>query len=363
MKNRIIKIISLTLSAVIIMLILSSCSVSDLLNSSKELPDAVTLKTDLHDAVFSYTYGELGKILPADKLAEIFSEFDELKEDTVVNLSYNDITNKFSENSNEFKSMMDLLTEDEKAQLTNNADEVLAYFVEKINSVKTEKPIVQYNEGFWVDKDESEIDKIKFTQNGELSDQKIEKAAKYFEYFVDKGVGGYFDNEENGKKGTTKKGDNLNDIMYLYGEDIACKLTPENVESVISSLMYDKQKVGDETVVTGITRIIKIVLKDDEPSVMNAFSPKEKQHILEEMKKGSDYFTVDDYDITYNGCVITATFNAATDNILTATYDKNMIIDTDITGVGSLEHIGVQHLSFYCTNWVEYHIGWEQEAE
>jgi hypothetical protein len=259
--------------------------------------------------------------------------------------------------------MMDLLTEDEKAQLTNNADEVLAYFVEKINSVKTEKPIVQYNEGFWVDKDESEIDKIKFTQNGELSDQKIEKAAKYFEYFVDKGVGGYFDNEENGKKGTTKKGDNLNDIMYLYGEDIACKLTPENVESVISSLMYDKQKVGDETVVTGITRIIKIILKDDEPSVMNAFSPKEKQHILEEMKKGSDYFTVDDYDITYNGCVITATFNAATDNILTATYDKNMIIDTDITGVGSLEHIGVQHLSFYCTNWVEYHIGWEQEAE
>ena len=360
MKKRLFKILSITLAVIMLSLTLTSCNVKEALLGKKEIPEAVSLKTDLNDAVFSYTYGELGKILPADKLAEIFSEFDELKEDTVVELSYNDITNKFSEGSDEFKAMMNLLTDEEKAQLTDNADEVLAYFVEKINSVKTEKPIVQYNEGFWANRDD---DKIKFTQNGEESDAKIEKAAKYFEYFVDKGVGGYFDNAENGKKGTTKKGDSLNDIMYLYGEDVACKLTPDNVKSVISSLMYEKQTVGDETVVTGITRIIKIVLNDDEASVMNAFSPKDKQPILDEMKKASDYFTVEDYDITYNGCVITATFNAATDNILTATYDKNMIIDTDITGVGSLEHIGVQHLNFQCTNWVEYHFGWEQEAE
>ena len=82
-----------------------------------------------------------------------------------------------------------------------------------------------------------------------------------------------------------------------------------------------------------------------------------------EMKKASDYFTVDDYSVEYNGCVITATFNAVTDNILSATYDKNMIINTDVTGVCSLEHIGVQHLKFNCTDRVDYQFGWAQEAE
>ena len=81
------------------------------------------------------------------------------------------------------------------------------------------------------------------------------------------------------------------------------------------------------------------------------------------MKKASDYFTVEDYSVEYSGCVITATFNAVTDNILSATYDKNMIINTDVTGVGSLEHIGVQHLKFNCTDRVDYQFGWAQEAE
>lgn len=358
MKIKAFKLLSAVLALIIMAVSLSSCSIKDVLNKDKDVPESVSVKTDLKDAVFSYTYGELKQIIPADKLAEIFSEFDELNDEVTVELSYNDITTNFAEDTDEYKNMIALLTDEEKAQLTDNADEVLAYFVEKINSVKTEKPIVKYSEGFWTDKD-----KIEFTQNGEESDSKIDKAARYFEYFVTNGVGNYLNDEKNGKKGETKQGDDLTDIIYLYGEDKACLLSPENVESVISSVLYDKQKVGDETVITGATRIIKITLKNDEDSVKKAFSLRGKDKVLDEMKKASDYFTVDDYSVEYNGCVITATFNAVTDNILSATYDKNMIINTDVTGVGSLEHIGVQHLKFNCTDRVDYQFGWAQEAE
>lgn len=359
MQTKVKKIISAVLLISMLTVIFSSCSVDKILNKNVEQPVAVKVKTDLKDAVFTFTYGELKGVLPQDKLGALFEEYDKLEDDITIDMTYNDLSNNFEEGSDLFNSVMALLSEKEKAQLTNNAEDVLNYFVEKINGAKEDKPIVEYNESFWTDSDS-----IEFTQNGKPSDEKIKTAAKYFDYFVTKGVGDYLSNGDNGKTGVTEEGTDLTDIMYLYGESKACKLTMDNVVSVFSSVNYDTVKNSDdEDVPTAATRIVKIVLKDDEASVKNAFSLRGKEDILKEMKKGSDYFTVDDYNVGFNTCTIVATFNAVTDNILTVRYEKNMKISTVVNGAGSLEYLGSQDLSFNCTDCVEYHFGWEAEAK
>lgn len=369
--KKVTKIISVLLCVTLVALMFTGCDIKSVFNKEEKRVDEVKVKTDLKDAVFTFSYGELKGVLAADQLASLFEDYEELKDDITVDLSYNDITTRYGESGDTFDGLMALLSDEEKAQLTNNSNEVLAYFVKSMNSVKSEKPIVEYSEGFWTDKDT-----IEFTQNGEKSDGKIEQAAKYFEYFTTKGVGEYLDNEENGKKGITAAGDDLTNIVYLYGEDIACRLTPDNVKSVVSSLQYEttpvqkevtnengKTEKKDVKVVTGITRIVKITLKDDEASVKNAFSLRTKDKILEEMKKTSSYAEINDYNVSFDGCVITATFNAVTDNIITATYDKNMTVNTQFKGVGELQNIGTQDLKFNCTDRVDYKFGWAVEAK
>ena len=81
------------------------------------------------------------------------------------------------------------------------------------------------------------------------------------------------------------------------------------------------------------------------------------------MKNASSYVTVDDYSIDFDGCTITATFNAVTDNILSVTYDKNMKVSTVVNGVGDLGYLGKQDLKFGCTDRMEYHFGWDDEAK
>lgn len=374
MKKTVLRTAALCLTAVMLMLTLSSCSISDLLSGDGKTPREVKVKTDLHDASFSFTYGELRQVLTPDQVAPLFELYDKIDSDTVVELSYNDIMSRFDsddEDNHDVENIMALLSDEEKAQLTANSEQVLEYFVNSVNKAKKEKPVTEYGEWFWTD------GKFKFTQDGIESDGKIKQAAKYFEHFVVEGANSKLGegSQDNGYK-ITKQGDSLDDILYLYGSDVACRLTMDDVEYAISSLAYDKEPVDEEYtdengrtkthtvyVTTGITRVISIKLKDDEASVGKAFSFRDKKVVLDEMKKAADYFTVDDYTVSFDGCTIFVTYNAVTDNILSATYDKNMHIDTAVNGKGSLEHLGRQELSFGCTDRVEYKFGWAEEAE
>lgn len=369
MKTKFTKIGAVLISLALIITLFSSCDFTSLTSSNKPVPEEVSVKTDLKDAEFTFTYGELKNVLPADKLGSLFENYEELNDDITITLSYNEIELKYGEDEELFNAVMALASEEEKAALTANSDEVLNYFVTKINEAKQLKPIVQYDEYFWVDKDT-----IDFSQNGAETDEKVKTAAKFFSDFVTDGAG------EKLKSGTTEKGDDLTDILYLLGSDKACELTSDNVESVISSLSRETETVTvkeevtkkngktktekvEKDVVTGITRTIVIVLKDDEESVNKAFSMRDKSPVLEEMKKASSYFTVDDYSTAFKGCKITITVNAVTDDILTVTYDKNMTVSTNVTGVGSLEYLGTQDLKFNCTDRMEYKFGWEAEAK
>lgn len=358
------KTVAVVLCIVMTALIFASCSAEDVIGGDEEIPQAVSAKVDLNDSSFTFTYGELKTVLPADKLGTLFEDYDELSDEITIDLSYNDIMTKFSEDDL-WKDVFNLLSDSEKASIKDNEANVVEYFVNKINNAKSEKPITQYKESFWTDSGS-----IEFKQNGNDTDGKVKTAAKFFDYYVVKGA------EKALPNGTTEKGDDLTDILYLLGSDTACALTADDIVSAVSSLSYETQTVTenvvneegkevkqDVDVVTGITRIVTIVLKDDAASVLKAYSMHDKNAILNEMGKASSYFTVDDYSVDFDGCTITATFNAVTDNLLSVTYDKNMKVSTVVNGVGDLDYLGKQDLTFGCTDRMEYHFGWDDEAK
>ena len=119
----------------------------------------------------------------------------------------------------------------------------------------------------------------------------------------------------------------------------------------------------EEPVVTALTRTVEIHLKADKASVEKAITFRDKTDILSKINQPQNSFTVDNYDFTCEGCVITATFNAVTDELLSLSYDKNMQVTASVTGEGSLESLGNQTLQFNCGSNMFYQFGWESEAE
>ena len=74
MQKKGFKLICVLVSLLLVALVLTSCDVS----TGEETPEpvAVTLKTDLHDAMFTFTYGELETVLPTELLSTLFEEYE-----------------------------------------------------------------------------------------------------------------------------------------------------------------------------------------------------------------------------------------------------------------------------------------------
>lgn len=90
MQTKAMKTVCVLLAVLFAMVALTSCDFSlDSLTKQNEGPEpvAVTLKTDLKDAMFTFTYGELKEVLPADLLANLFEDFEEKDDSTTIELN------------------------------------------------------------------------------------------------------------------------------------------------------------------------------------------------------------------------------------------------------------------------------------
>ena len=204
---------------------------------------------------------------------------------------------------------------------------------------------------------------IEFTKDGVTSDSDstIAKAAKLFKDFAMQGVEKALPNTENNK---TNEGDDLTDILYLKGTDKVSELTMDDIDVLYSSVTPTTElNSKEEPVVTALTRTVEIHLKADKASVEKAITFRDKADILAKLNQPQNSFTVDDYDFTCEGCVITATFNAVTDELISLSYDKNMQVTATVTGEGSLESLGTQTVKFDCGSNMYYQFGWASEAE
>ena len=371
MKKNFIKIIALALVLTMLAVSFAGCSTSDV-----KRPDAVQTKTDLKDVAFKFTYGELKNVLPGDKLATLFENFNKKLDDRTVELSYYELVSKYG-SEEYFDDILALISEEEWAQFTGNQQEILDYFNKSINDIKsTGSARVSYNEYFWINHGDQVI--FKDVNGNELENQKEFRAA--FRLYADaalKDIGSFLMNL--GQDEATAFNADLTNVIYPIGEKNASTLTLADLytdnatktypiyTSIVPNLVYDLDEKGENAldedgeyifVPNELTRIINISVLPEEASVKKAFTVREKDGIMEQFKIAESYFKVNSFEIGFTPCKITASINAVTDEMTYVTYEKNMVITANVTFAGALAQYGTVIVEFPCTSSLTYNFGW-----
>ena len=377
MKKNFMRITSLALVIALMLCAFAGCTTSNV-----EKPTAATIKTDLKDVMFTFTYGQLREVLPGDQLATLFETINNKTDDKTVSLSYYELVAKFG-NKDYFDKIIDLISEEDMAKFVANQQAVLEYYNKHINEMKAQGLAkVSYGEAFWIDYDNVVF---KDANGNELSNQGEFKAA--FRIYADvclQNIGSFLMNK--GQDEALEKGADLTNALYPWGATYASSLvlddlikpttsTRENMKtqqnaiysSIIPTLVYDIDDKGNNKedehgenvfVATEYVRTICITVCEDEASVLKAFSLREKSKILDQFKVAESYLVVEDYSVAFNPCKIIAGFDAVNDQITYATYDKNMIITAQIKFTGALAQYGTVTVEFPCTSSITYNFGW-----
>lgn len=375
MKKKIYRIVSLILVAVLMVTAFAGCG------TQVEKPQVATVKTDLQDAKFVLTYGDLRKVLPGDKLAALFENTKKKTDDKTVELSYYELVSTFGGEAY-FDDLLAIIPAEQMAKLTANQQQVLDYFNNLINSIKENGSArISYNESFWIDHNDEVI--FKSADGKELENQDVFRAA--FRLYADtalQDIGSFLMNK--GQDEATNYGDDLTSVMYPLGEKYASSLTLDDLytdketktypvySSVIPMLVNDIDENGDNAedeqgeyifVPTELNRTICITVNPDEESVKKAFSIREKDGIIKQFKTAESYMTLNSFEIAFKPCKITAGINAVNDEMTYVTYDKNMVITANVTFTGALAQYGNVIVEFPCTSQLTYNFGWKEAAE
>ena len=371
MKKNFIKIIALALVLTMLAVSFAGCS-----TSAVERPTPVQVKTDLKDVAFKFTYGELKNVLPGDKLATLFENFNKKLDDRTVELSYYELVSKYG-SEEYFDAILALISEEEWAQFIGNQQEVLNYFNGLINDIKTNGSArVSYSENFWINHGDQVI--FKDADGNELENQKEFRAA--FRLYADtalKDIGSFLMNLS--QEEATEFEADLTDVIYPLGEKTASTLTLEDLytdkatktypiyTSVIPNLVHDLDEEGNNAededgeyifVPNELIRTIQISVKPEEASVRKAFSVREKEGIMEQFKVAEAYLKLNSFEIGFAPCKIMTGINAVTDEMTYVTYEKNMVITANITFTGALAQYGTVVVEFPCTSSLTYNFGW-----
>lgn len=371
MKKNFIKLIALALVLTMMSVSFVGCSTSEV-----QRPVAVQSKTDLKDVAFKFTYGELKNVLPGDKLATLFENFNKKTDDRTVELSYYELVSKYG-SEEYFDDILALISDEEWALFTGNQQEILDYFNKSINDIKTTGSArVSYNENFWINHGDQVI--FKDANGKELPNQKEFRAA--FRLYADtalKDIGSFLMNLSQ-EDATEFKAD-LTNVIYPLGEKTASTLTLTDLytdketktypiyTSIVPNFVYDLDDKGENAVdeegeyifvPTELTRVIQIAVKPEEASVKKAFTVREKDGIMEQFKVAESYLKLNSFEIGFAPCKIMASINAVTDEMTYVTYEKNMVITANITFTGALAQYGTMIVEFPCTSSLTYNFGW-----
>ncbi len=354
MQVRLLKIGCVLTALLLCIGMFAGCSIGAQEEESE--PVAVTLKTDLHDASFEFTYGELREILDAESLSNLFESYENKTDDVTITLTYNDIRARYGSNEEVFNAVMALLTDEERAQLSANRTEVLRYYTEIANAIKAQQPETIRSESFWV-----EDDTIAFTAaDGTVQDDSstISKAARLYKDMMMNGLSEALPNNE-----TLKAGTDLTDALYLQGTDAITALTDADLEAVYSSVNETTENDSNgNPVVTELTRTVELHVIPEEASILRAVDIRDEQTVLDLLNREENSFTVDGYTLSFTGLTITAIFDADTDELLSISYDKTMHVTATVTGTGTLAPLGTQTLDFDCGANTYYQFGWADQA-
>ncbi len=372
MKKKFIRFFAVVLAFTMLAASLAGCSTTEV-----NRPVAVETKTDLGDVYFEFTYGDLKNVLPGDKLATLYENFNKKTDDRVVKLSYYELVSKYG-SEEYFNDILALISDKEWAQFTGNQQAILDYFNSMINDIKTNGTArVSYNENFWINHGDGVV--FKSVDGKELENQDKFRAA--FRIYADmslKNIGSFLMNLSQ-EEATEFKAD-LTDVIYPLGEKTASTLTLADLytdketntfpvyTSIVPTFVHDLDEKGNNAedpdgeyifVPSELYRTINITVKPDEASVKKAFTIREKDGIMEQFKVAESYMKLNSFEIAFTPCKITAGINAVNDEMVYTTYEKNMIITANITFTGALADYGTVVVEFPCTSSLTYNFGWQ----
>ena len=207
----------------------------------------------------------------------------------------------------------------------------------------------------------NETEALTFTAaDGTVQDDSstISKAARLYKDMMMNGLSEALPNNE-----TLKAGTDLTDALYLQGTDAITALTDADLEAVYSSVNETTENDSNgNPVVTELTRTVELHVIPEEASILRAVDIRDEQTVLELLNREENSFTVDDYTLSFTGLTITAIFDAATDELLSLSYDKSMKVSATVTGTGTLAPLGTQTLDFDCGANAYYQFGWADQA-
>lgn len=375
MKKVILKGVSLALVLIMMVSVFAACGGKKVVNR----PTAAKIKTDIGDVTFTFTYGDLRKAgIAPDKLAMLFENTNKKTDEKTVSLSYLELVSSFGK-EDYFDNILALIPAEEFAKFSENAERVLGYFNNLINTIKSDEcddVRISYREEFWINHGDAVV--FKDTDGNELPNQKELRAA--FRLYADKaleGVGSVLSNKS--QKDATDFGADLTNEMYVYGSKTASTLTVSDLytdkenkiypayTSVVPTRVFDLDEKGNNAkgedgeyifVPTEWYRTINICVKPEEESVNKAFSTRTPEEVLKYFDAAKAYATVNSYEIAFEPCYITAGINAVNDEMTYCTYQKNMVVTMNVTFTGALEKYGTMLITFPCTNQMTYDIGW-----
>lgn len=380
MKKVILKSISLALVLIMMVSAFTACS-SD---KAVDRPTEAKIKTDIGDVRFTFTYGDLRKAgVSGEKMASLFENTNKKTDDKTVSLSYFELVSTFG-GEEYFDSVLALIPQEDFAKFSENAERVLGYFNNLINTIKSDEcndVRISYREEFWINHGDGVV--FKDADGKELPNQKELKAA--FRLYADnalKGVGDVLLNR--GQDKATEFGADLTNEMYVFGSKTASDLTVSDLytdkenkiypayTSVVPTCAFDLDEKGNNakdedgeyiSVPTEWYRTINICVKPEEESVRRAFSIRTSDEILKYFDAAKAYLTVNSYEIAFEPCYITAGINAVNDEMTYCTYQKNMTVTMNVTFTGALQKYGTMLITFPCTDQMTYDIGWKTAEE
>ena len=229
----------------------------------------------------------------------------------------------------------------------NTSVEVLAYFNNLLNGIKNSKPAIYYN----IEKNVPN-DTLKVTKKGAEDAEEIDASLKAINDAA-KGIKDLMLEDIKGTSGDIAYGDDNSEMLFVTGESWASKLTADDI--AYASI----KEVGD---VYYITIAFNDLTSEEAQDVLTkAFDLRDKEELLasEEFQKSKDYLTLNDYEVVYSGCKITATVNRLTDEIVNINYYKAANVTADMTGAGTLESYGNVSVMFTLEDKAYYEINWE----
>lgn len=204
--------------------------------------------------------------------------------------------------------------------------EIFDYFCKAIDNVKTAKPAISY----------------KLSEKAKSPDCENSNIEAAFATIAKLMTNGKKDGVEYGEDNSALMPSKMFDFKDIKSANI---IDVDDITSrsytIVMTIWEEDNPVQDDSVFGKVYKI----------------APKEQ--ILEEMKKASAYFTVEDYDSQYNTGTIRATISKETDKISELSLDRNVTVSTEITGQGTLADVGTVPLSFRYESTESYSFDWD----